>query len=259
MSDELDRIRREMHAVLQQPGVRPDDSLQITRRTFIHRSLLFGAASVGQTFAWWPLLNTIDVAHAAEAPFKFAWISDTHLYEKSLNTRFVDKVVRAVQEVQAMDPPADFLIFGGDLAQLGKIEELELGVDLLKDLTIKKYYIPGEHDWYLDMGKKWGELFGQPNWTFDHKGVRFIGLDTVSRGPDYWTVKKMTPEERMGHMATLDGTSPARGPASAATSSTGCRRYSPTGISPNRSSSSAIIRSTSITRPGTSGCATGAK
>ncbi|TIU05697.1 MAG: metallophosphoesterase, partial [Mesorhizobium sp.] len=134
MSDELDRIRREMHAVLQPPGVRPDDSLQITRRTFIHRSLLFGAASVGQTFAWWPLLNTIDVAHAAEAPFKFAWISDTHLYERSLNTRFVDKVVRAVQEVQAMDPPADFLIFGGDLAQLGKIEELELGVELLKDL-----------------------------------------------------------------------------------------------------------------------------
>src|SRR3546814_5308660 len=39
-------------AVLQQPGVRPDDSVQITRRTFVHSSLLFGAATVGQTFAW---------------------------------------------------------------------------------------------------------------------------------------------------------------------------------------------------------------
>ena len=93
---------------------------RITRRTFIHKSLLFGAATVGQTFAWWPLLNTIDVANAAEAPFKFAWISDTHLYPKSLNTRFVDKTVRAAQDVQAMDPPAEFLIFGGDLAQLGQ-------------------------------------------------------------------------------------------------------------------------------------------
>jgi len=206
MSNELDRVRREMHAVLQKPGVRPDDSLQITRRTFMHRSMLFGAATVAQSFAWWPLINTIDVAHAAEAPFKFAWISDTHLYPRSLNQRFVDKVVRAASEVQAMSPPADFLIFGGDLAQLGTVEELELGVELLKDVTIPKHYIPGEHDWYLDMGKKWGELFGAPNWTFDHKGVRFIGLDTVSRGPDYWTAKKMTPEERMGHMATLDGT-----------------------------------------------------
>ena len=72
-------------------------------------------------------------------------------------------------------------------------------------MTIRKVFIPGEHDWYLDMGEKWTELFGQPNWTFDHKGVRFVGLDTVSRGPDYWTAKKMTPKERMGHMATLDG------------------------------------------------------
>ena len=157
----LTALRREMHAVLQPPGVRPDDSLKITRRTFIHKSLLFGAATVGQTFAWWPLLNTIDVANAAEAPFKFAWISDTHLYPRSLNTRFVDKTVRAVQDVQAMDPPADFLIFGGDLAQLGKVEELELGVELLKEVTIPKHYIPGEHDWYLDMGKKWMELFGE--------------------------------------------------------------------------------------------------
>ena len=27
----------------------------------------------------------------------------------------------------------------------------------------------------------------------------------MTRGPDYWTAKKMTPKERMGHMATLDG------------------------------------------------------
>ena len=203
---ELERDRREIARVLQQPGVRPDPELKITRRTFIHRSCLTGAATVAQTFAWWPLLNTLDVAYAAEAPFKFAWISDTHLYPKSLNTRFVDKTVRAAKEVQAMSPPADFLIFGGDLAQLGKIEELELGNEILKEVKIRKVFIPGEHDWYLDMGKKYRELFGEPTWTFDHKGVRFIGLDTVSRAPDYWSIKKMSPEERMAHMSVLDGT-----------------------------------------------------
>jgi len=205
MSD-LEQDRREIAKVLNQPGVRPDPKLRITRRTFIHRSCLVGAASVAETFAWWPLMNTIDIAHAAEQPFKFAWISDTHLYPRSLNTRFVDKVVRAANEVQAMSPPADFMIFGGDLAQLGKIEELVLGNELLKEIKIRKVFIPGEHDWYLDMGKKWGELFGPANWTFDHKGVRFIGLDTVSRAPDYWSMKKMSPEERMAHMSVLDGT-----------------------------------------------------
>jgi 3',5'-cyclic-AMP phosphodiesterase len=203
---ELERDRREIARVLQQPGARPDPELKITRRTFIHRSCLTGAATVAQTFAWWPLINTMDVAFGAEAPFKFAWISDTHLYPKSLNTRFVDKTVRAATEVQAMTPPADFLIFGGDLAQLGKIEELELGNEILKEVKIRKVFIPGEHDWYLDMGKKYRELFGEPTWTFDHKGVRFIGLDTVSRAPDYWSIKKMSPEERMAHMSVLDGT-----------------------------------------------------
>jgi 3',5'-cyclic-AMP phosphodiesterase len=203
---ELERDRREIARVLQQRGARPDPELKITRRTFIHRSCLTGAATVAQTFAWWPLINTMDVAFGAEAPFKFAWISDTHLYPKSLNTRFVDKTVRAATEVQAMTPPADFLIFGGDLAQLGKIEELELGNEILKEVKIRKVFIPGEHDWYLDMGKKYRELFGEPTWTFDHKGVRFIGLDTVSRAPDYWSIKKMSPEERMAHMSVLDGT-----------------------------------------------------
>ena len=48
-------------------------------------------------------------------------------------------------------------------------------------------------------------MFGASPWTFDHKGVRFIGLDTVSRAQDYWTARNMSPEERMGAMATLDG------------------------------------------------------
>ncbi len=171
----------------------------LTRRRFLHTSLMT-AAAVGAS----PMINAVDLAFGAES-FRFAWISDTHLYPKTLNTRFVEKTVRAIDDVKAMKPAPDFLIFGGDLAQLGDPVELELGADLLKELKIKKYFIPGEHDWYLDMGKKWNKLFGKSPWTFDHKGVRFIGLDTVGSAPDYWSAKKMSPKERMGHMATLDG------------------------------------------------------
>ena len=32
---------------------------------------------------------------------------------------------------------------------------------MLKEVTIQKFFIPGEHDWYLDMGKTWMELFGE--------------------------------------------------------------------------------------------------
>jgi hypothetical protein len=203
--NERELLWREMDQVLRPAGAQPDASTIMTRRTFLHQSLLLGAAGVA-TYGLLPLINVMDVAFAADGQaFRFAWVSDTHLYPKDVNTRFVEKAVRAFKEVQAMKPPADFLIFGGDLAQLGDPVELMLGNDLLKEVKIKKYFIPGEHDWYLDMGKTWTKLFGAPPWSFDHKGVRFIGLDTVSHGPDYWTARKMTPKERMGHMATLDG------------------------------------------------------
>jgi len=204
--DHLLDERREMARTLNAPGAKPDPSFRISRRTFLHKSLVTAGVTAGAaTYGWWPLMNLVDLAWGQTA-FRFAWLSDTHLYPKTVNTRFVEKAVRAVTEIKAMNPPADFLIFGGDLAQLGDPVELDLGAEILKEITIKKVFIPGEHDWYLDMGAKWNGLFGQSPWSFDHKGVRFVGLDTVSRAADFWTAKKMTPKDRMGHMSVLDGT-----------------------------------------------------
>jgi len=198
-------LQREVVKTLNPEGDRPDPSTIITRRTFLNRSLMGGAGLAAAGL--FPTMSTIEMAFAQGGPsFKFAWVSDTHLYPKEVNTRFVDKTVRAFKEVQAMNPPADFMIFGGDLAQLGDPVEIRLGAELLKEVKIKKVFIPGEHDWYLDMGKTWNNTFGASPWFFDHKGVRFIGLDTVSRADDFWTSRKMSAVDRMGHMATLDGT-----------------------------------------------------
>ena len=91
--DDRSQTRREMHQVLNGDGERPAPSLGITRRTFLHRSLLAGAGLGIGTHGWFPLINTVDLAFGA-SEFKFAWISDTHLYPKSVNTRFVDTAVR---------------------------------------------------------------------------------------------------------------------------------------------------------------------
>lgn len=200
----LDLERRELHRALGAGGARPDASSTWTRRTFLHNSVKLGGGLAAAGFV--PIINTLDLAWAQGESFRFAWVSDTHLYPRNVNTRFVDKTIRAFREVQAMNPPADFLIFGGDLAQLGDPLELQLGAELLKEVKIKTYFIPGEHDWYLDMGQAWNRMFGRSPWTVDHKGVRIIGLDTVSHAPDFWTSRKYSPKERMGHMATLDGT-----------------------------------------------------
>ncbi len=203
--NDLDFERRLMHRTLHLEGVRPDASTTVTRRSFLHNSARGAAGLAAAGFV--PIINTLDVAVAQTGEnFRFAWVSDTHLYPKAVNTRFVDKAVRAFKEVQAMNPPADFLIFGGDIAQLGDPVELQLGAELLKEVKIKQLFIPGEHDWYLDMGAQWNKTFGASPWTLDHKGVRIIGLDTVSHAEDFWTSRKYSPKERMGHMATLDGT-----------------------------------------------------
>ncbi len=61
----------------------------------------------------------------------------------------------------------------------------------------------GEHDWYLDLGKKWQEMFGPPTYSFDWKGVHVVTLQSVYE-KDFWTARKMTPEQRMQTVAGLD-------------------------------------------------------
>jgi Icc protein len=140
---------------------------------------------------------------AGSAPFTFAYISDTHLYEKTLNDRYVKAVVKAIDDVNRLDPQPDFVLFGGDLAQLGQKSELKMGYDLLKTVKAPVHMMVGEHDWYLDMGEYWRELFGDPTYSFDHKGVHFVTLNSVIE-KDFWTEKGYTPWERMNIVAGLD-------------------------------------------------------
>jgi 3',5'-cyclic-AMP phosphodiesterase len=142
-------------------------------------------------------------AGGGKPPFTFAYISDSHLYERDLNDRFVRALMRAVDDVNRMDPQPDFVLYGGDLAQLGQAKELELGRQILKDLKAPVRMMVGEHDWFLDMGEKWRELFGAPNYSFDHKGVHFVVVNSIVE-KDFWTARKMTPMQRMKTVAGLD-------------------------------------------------------
>jgi 3',5'-cyclic AMP phosphodiesterase CpdA len=146
----------------------------------------------------------IDIAHAAEGEsFRIAYISDSHLYEQKVNDRFVRQLLRAVDDINKLDPQPDFVLYGGDLAQLGQPKELELGASILRAVKARVRMMVGEHDWYLDMGEKWGQLFGQAIYSFGHKGVHFVVLNSVVE-KDFWTARVMTPMQRMQTVAGLD-------------------------------------------------------
>jgi 3',5'-cyclic AMP phosphodiesterase CpdA len=139
--------------------------------------------------------------------FTFAHISDSHI-QHIKGTEFVynwDRgLIRAVAETNMLVPKPDFVVFGGDLAQLGKKEELDHGAEMLSKLNYKVYCVMGEHDYYLDLGEHWSKLYGPHYYSWDHKGVHFITLNSIVTH-DKWTYERWpTEEQRMLEMAGLD-------------------------------------------------------
>jgi hypothetical protein len=62
----------------------------------------------------------------------------------------------------------------------------------------------GEHDYYLDLGEYWSKLYGPQYYSWDHKDVHFITLNSILTY-DKWTHERWpTGEQRMLEMAGLD-------------------------------------------------------
>lgn len=180
----------------------------LDRRSFLKVSAAAFGAVAAQGLLPPTSFQPVNVAYGADSSgksrsFRFAYISDSHLYEKEVNDRFARSLMRAVDDVNNLDPQPDFVFYGGDLAQLGQPKELDLGAQILKNLKAPLKIMVGEHDWYLDMGEKWMALFGKPIESWDHKGIHFVKLLSVIE-EDFWTARKMTPMERMKTVAGLD-------------------------------------------------------
>ena len=139
--------------------------------------------------------------------FTIAHISDSHIQQIKGNefVRNWDRgLIRAVAEANLLEPKPDFVVFGGDLAQIGNKAELDHGAEMLAGLNYKTHVVMGEHDYYLDLGEYWSELFGPQYYSFDHKGVHFVVLNSILTDHD-WTYNRWeSPERRMAEMAGLD-------------------------------------------------------
>ncbi|WP_150049692.1 metallophosphoesterase [Methylomonas rhizoryzae] len=172
-----------------------------SRRNFLKTG---GALALGSTLP----IGLVELAFAEPAQnFSFAYISDAHIQHIKGN-RFVRNwdmgLKRAVAEVNLLTPKPDFVMFGGDLAQLGSKPELDHGAEMLSALQLPVKYVMGEHDYYLDLGAYWEQLFGPQYYSFEHKGVHFIVLNSI-RTYDDWTYHRWpSAEQRMLEMASLD-------------------------------------------------------
>jgi 3',5'-cyclic AMP phosphodiesterase CpdA len=118
--------------------------------------------------------------------FSFAQISDSHIgFNKDANKDVIGTLQKAIAKINALPTPPDFVLHTGDLSHLSEAEEFDALEQNLKSLkTGGIFYVPGEHDVISDNGALYRERFakkavGSGWYSFDKKGVHFIGLNNV--------------------------------------------------------------------------------
>jgi len=120
---------------------------------------------------------------AGHEGFSFVQISDSHIgFNKGANPDVTGTLQTAIERAK-MPPGAapDFLLHTGDITQNSKPTEFDTAAQIVKGFGKEVFYVPGEHD-FIDDGEQYKQRFGKGThgtgwYSFDHKGVRFLGLN----------------------------------------------------------------------------------
>ena len=129
---------------------------------------------------------TREDAAKANGELSFAQISDSHMgFNKPANTDVVATLKAAVDKLNALPTPPEFLLHTGDISHLSRPEEFDTVDQILKSAVAKDvFFVPGEHDVIGDDGKQYLERYAKNSqgagwYSFDKKGVHFVGLVNV--------------------------------------------------------------------------------
>jgi 3',5'-cyclic-AMP phosphodiesterase len=128
-----------------------------------------------------------DTAALGGADFTFAQVSDSHIgFNKGVYKDVLGTFQTAVGRINALPTPPSLVLHTGDLSHLSKPAEFDAVEQVMKSIkTERSFYVPGEHDYFVDNGKRYLERFGKgtlgAGWqSFDFHGVHFVGLVNVA-------------------------------------------------------------------------------
>jgi 3',5'-cyclic AMP phosphodiesterase CpdA len=130
-------------------------------------------------------LSRLDQMNHADmnGELSFVQISDSHMgFNKAANPDVAATLQAAVDKINALATPPEFMLHTGDISHLSKPEEFDTVDQILKGAKPKDiFYVPGEHDVLNDDGKQFLDRYGKGSgwYSFDKKGVHFIGLVNV--------------------------------------------------------------------------------
>ncbi|MEU6712003.1 phosphodiester glycosidase family protein [Nonomuraea sp. NPDC046802] len=118
-------------------------------------------------------------AEVSKMPWRFAVMSDAQFVARQPDSDLVKNARRTLREIKAAGP--DFLVINGDLVDEASPEDFALAKKILDEELggkVKCHYIPGNHEVMGGKIDNFKAAFGDTYKTFDHKGTRFITLDT---------------------------------------------------------------------------------
>ena len=126
-------------------------------------------------------------AETTAGSFHFAQISDTHIgFKGQANGDPTATLQQVVDRINALQPAPAFVLHTGDQTHGQKAGAFDTVAEILKGLkTERVFYLPGEHDVFLDGGKEYlgrygkGTVGGRGWQSFDYKGTHFVGLVNV--------------------------------------------------------------------------------
>jgi 3',5'-cyclic-AMP phosphodiesterase len=159
----------------------------IDRRGFLHCMAWAGTGIVWSFAGGIPVSSVFGATTPKQRAedFSFIQISDSHIgFNKPANQDVTATLQKAVDKIKAASTVPDFLIHTGDLTHTSKPAEFDTMDQVLSATQRKIFYVPGEHDTSVDDGKLYLERYGKGStgngwYSFDHKGVHFVGLVNV--------------------------------------------------------------------------------
>ena len=167
-----------------------EDEREMDRRGFLECMAWVGTGAVW-TMASGILKGTPLEAAAAGAlkgngGLRFVQISDSHIgFDKPANTDVTATLQAAIAKIKSAPERPSFVLHTGDLTHLSKPSEFDTLQQVMSELNLSVFYVPGEHDVLGDEGKSYLQRYGKgtfgAGWqSFDTDGVHFIGLVNVA-------------------------------------------------------------------------------
>lgn len=113
--------------------------------------------------------------------WRFAVMSDAQFVARDPESPIVQSARRTLREIKAAKP--DFFVINGDFVDEATEADFQLAKRILDEeigTSVPYYYVPGNHEVMGSAITNFTKYFGDTHRAFDHRGTKFITLDTSS-------------------------------------------------------------------------------